>query len=121
MAVRYRRNFPRSLNGAPILLPTSNAILRRLLDDWLARHHLSPTIIGEFEDSATLKAFGQEGHGLFPGSTVMEKEICQQYRVQVVGRLDSVKQRFYAITVERRLKHPAVVALLDAARRDILA
>lgn len=121
LAMRYRRNFPRSLNGAPILLPTSNAILRRLLDDWLARHHLSPTIIGEFEDSATLKAFGQEGHGLFPGSTVMEKEICHQYRVRMVGRLDSVRQKFYAITVERRLKHPAVVALLDAARRDVLA
>jgi len=81
---------------------------------------LVPTVIGEFEDSATLKAFGQAGHGLFPGSTVVEKEICRQYQVQVVGRLDSVKQKFYAITVERRLKHPAVVALFNAARREIL-
>ncbi|NJN70138.1 MAG: transcriptional activator NhaR [Nitrospira sp.] len=121
MAMRYRRNFPRSLDGAPLLLPTSNAMVRRLLDDWLPRHDLAPTIIGEFEDSATLKAFGQEGHGLFPGSTVMEKEICRQYRVQVAGRLDSVKQKFYAITVERRLKHPSVIALFDAARRDVLA
>jgi LysR family transcriptional activator of nhaA len=118
---RYRRNFPRSLTGAPLLLPTSNTMLRQLLDGWLTSLELTPTVIGEFEDSATLKAFGQEGHGLFPGSTVVEKEICRQYQVQVVGRLDSVKQKFYAITVERRLKHPAVVALFNAARREILA
>lgn len=100
LAARYRRHFPRSLNGAPILLPTSNTVLRRLLDDWLTRQELVPTVIGEFEDSATLKAFGQEGHGVFPGSTAMEKEVCRQYQVQVVRRIDSVRQKFYAITVE---------------------
>lgn len=121
LAARYRRNFPRSLQGAPLLLPTPNTMLRRLLDDWLTRHQLVPNLIGEFEDSATLKAFGQEGHGLFPGSTVMEKEICRQYRVEVVRRIDSVRQKFYAITVERRLKHPVVVALFDAARREVLS
>lgn len=76
---------------------------------------------GEFEDSATLKAFGQEGHGLFPGSTAMEKEISRQYQVQVVRRVDSVRQKFYAITVERRVKHPVVMALFDAARREVLS
>jgi len=121
LAARYRRNFPQALNGAPILLPTSNTMLRRLLDDWLTRHDLMPTIIGEFQDSATLKAFGQTGHGVFPGSTAMEKEICRQYQVEVVRRIDSVKQKFYAITVERRLKHPVVMALFDAARREILS
>jgi LysR family transcriptional activator of nhaA len=121
LAARYRRNFPRSLQGAPILLPTSNTVLRRLLDDWLARQELVPTIIGEFEDSATLKAFGQEGHGLFPGSTAMEKEICRQYQVQVVRRVDSVRQKFYAITVERRVKHPVVMALFHTARREVLS
>ncbi len=120
LAARYRRTFPQSLNGAPILLPTSTTVLRRLLDDWLTRHELVPTVIGEFEDSATLKAFGQEGHGLFPGSTAIEKEICRQYQVQVVRRVDSVRQKFYAITVERRLKHPVVMALFDKARREIL-
>lgn len=120
LAPRYRRKFPRSLDGAPVLLPTSNAILRRLLDDWFVRHKLAPTIVGEFEDSATLKAFGQDGYGLFPGSTVMEKEIRSQYGVQVVGRLDSVKQRFYAITVDRRLKHPSVLSIFNAARNEIL-
>lgn len=121
LAARYRRNFPRSLHGAPILLPTSNTVFRRLLDDWLTRQELVPTIIGEFEDSATLKAFGQEGHGLFPGSTAIEKEICRQYQVQVVRRVDSVRQKFYAITVERRLKHPTVVALFNTARREVLS
>ena len=121
LAARYRRNFPQSLNGAPMLLPTSNTMLRRLLDDWLTSHDLTPTVIGEFQDSATLKAFGQTGHGLFPGSAVMEKEICRQYQVQVVRRVDAIKQKFYAITVERRLKHPVVMTLFDTARREILA
>lgn len=121
LAARYRRNFPQSLNGAPVLLPTSNTMLRRLLDDWLTRTDLIPTVIGEFQDSATLKAFGQTGHGLFPGSTAMEKEICRQYQVQVVRRVDSIKQKFYAITVERRLKHPVVMALFDTARREVLS
>jgi LysR family transcriptional activator of nhaA len=121
LAARYRRNFPQSLNGAPILLPTANTMLRRLLDDWLTRHDLTPTVIGEFQDSATLKAFGQEGHGLFPGSTAMEKEICRQYQVQVVRRDDSVRQKFYAITVERRVKHPVVMALFHTARREVLS
>ena len=103
-----------------MLLPTTNAMLRRSLDDWFVRKDIHPNIVGEFEDSATLKAFGQEGHGLFPGSSVMEKEICRQYQVQVVSRVNSVKQRFYAITVERRLKHPSVRAIFEAARRDLL-
>ncbi len=121
LAAQYRRNFPQSLNGAPILLPTSNTALRRLLDDWMVGQELVPTVVGEFEDSATLKAFGQAGHGLFPGPTALEKEICRQYQVQVVRRVDSVRQRFYAITVERRLKHPTVVALLNVARREVLS
>ncbi|MGZ8366131.1 MAG: transcriptional activator NhaR [Nitrospira sp.] len=121
LAARYRRNFPRSLSGAPILLPTSNTMFRMSLNDWLVRHELHPTIVAEFEDSATLKAFGQEGHGIFPGSSATEKEICRQYQVGVVGRADSIKQKFYAITAERRLKHPAVVALCNAARYEVLA
>lgn len=120
LAARYRRHFPRSLSGAPVLLPTSNTMFRTSLNSWFTRHELHPTIVAEFEDSATLKAFGQAGHGLFPASTAMEKAICRQYHVQVVGRAESVKQKFYAITVERRLKHPAVVALLHAAHHEIL-
>lgn len=120
LAARYRRGFPQSLNGAPLLLPTSNAMLRRLVDQWLVNHGLQPNIVGEFDDSATLKAFGQDGYGVFPGVSVIEKEICRQYRVQVVGQLDNLKQHFYAITVERRLKHPAVLALVRTAREELL-
>jgi LysR family transcriptional activator of nhaA len=120
LATQYRRGFPQSLTGAPLLFPTSNAVLRRLLDQWLVNNGIQPNIVGEFDDSATLKAFGQDGHGIFPGASVIEKEICRQYRVQVVGQLDTLTQHFYAITVERRLKHPAVLALVRTARRALL-
>ena len=120
MAAQYRRNFPKSLEGAPILLPTPEATLRHLVDQWLVHRKLSLDIVGEFDDSLTLKTFGQDGYGIFPGATAIEKEICRQYRVQVVGRLDSLKQHYYAITVQRRLTHPAVLAIVQAARRDLL-
>jgi LysR family transcriptional regulator, transcriptional activator of nhaA len=119
LAARYRRDFPQCLQGAPVLLPTADSMLRKLVDPWLAHRQLSPAIVGEFDDSMTLKAFGQDGYGIFPGATVIEKEICRQYQVHVVGRLDSPKLYFYAITVERRLKHPAVLAIVQAARREL--
>jgi LysR family transcriptional activator of nhaA len=120
LAAQYRRGFPQSLSGAPMLLPSSTATLRRLLDQWLVNQRLHPNIVGEFDDSATLKAFGQDGYGIFPGGSVIGKEICRQYRVQVVGELEVVKQHFYAITVERRLKHPTVLALVRTARQELL-
>jgi LysR family transcriptional activator of nhaA len=120
LAAQYRRSFPKSLEGAPMLLPTPEATLRRLMDQWFVHRELSPNIVGEFDDSLTLKTFGQDGYGIFPGATAVEKEICRQYRVQVVGRLDSLKQHYYAITVQRRLTHPAVLAIVHAARRDLL-
>ncbi|MCP9455917.1 MAG: transcriptional activator NhaR [Nitrospira sp.] len=119
LAARYRRGFPYSLHGAPMLLPTTDAVLRRSIDQWLVHHQLQPTIVGEFDDSATLKAFGQEGFGIFPGISAMENEICRQYRVAIIGHLDGLTQHFYAITVERRLKHPAVLAIVQAARREL--
>ncbi|MDH5668173.1 MAG: transcriptional activator NhaR [Nitrospira sp.] len=119
LAAQYRRGFPQSLHGAPILLPTPNAMLRRLVDQWLLHHQLHPAIIGEFDDSITLKVFGQDGYGIFPGATAMEQEICRQYQVRTIGRLDSLTEHFYAITVERRLKHPAILAIVQAARREL--
>jgi LysR family transcriptional regulator, transcriptional activator of nhaA len=119
LARQYRRNFPRSLEGAPFLLPTANATLRRILDDWFIRNDLHPQLVGEIEDSATLKAFGHEGYGIFPGPTALEKEIRRQYQVEVLGRITSIKQRFYAITVERRLKHPIVMAIVESTRKDL--
>jgi len=119
LAAQYRRGFPQSLHGAPILLPTPTAMLRRLVDQWLLQHQLHPAIIGEFDDSITLKVFGQDGYGVFPGATAMEHEICRQYQVRTIGHLDSLTAHFYAITVERRLKHPAVLAIVQAARREL--
>ncbi len=119
LRAQYRQKFPRSLEGAPFLLPTPNAMLRRGLEDWFVKKDLHPNIIGEFEDSATLKAFGHEGYGIFPGPTVLEKEIRRQYQVEVLGRVDTVEQEFFAVTVDSRLKHPIVMAILESARRDL--
>jgi LysR family transcriptional regulator, transcriptional activator of nhaA len=119
LAARYRRNFPQSLEGAPLLLPTSDAMLRRTLDEWFVRNDLHPHLVGEVQDSATLKAFGSEGLGIFPGPTILEKEIRRQYQVGILGRVTAIKQRFYAITVERRLLHPVVAAIVASARRDL--
>ena len=111
LAPKYRRRFPDSLNAAPMLLPTQNTALRRELERWFDEHEIRPTVVHEFEDSAILKVFGQAGEGLFAAPTAIEKQVSEQYSVRVVGRIPEVKERFYAISVERRLKHPAVVAI----------
>lgn len=116
LAARYRRGFPRNLDGAPFLLPTSNTALRRSLDAWFIGEGLTPEIIAEVEDVAMLQVFGQEGMGLFAAPAVVEAQIRKAYGVAVVGRLPAVRERFYAISVERKLAHPAVVALTAAAR-----
>lgn len=120
VAASYRRRFPQSLDGAPLLLPTRTAALRRALEDWFASIDIHPVVMGEFDDSAMLKAFGQSGGGIFPGSSVMEMEIRRQYRVQLVGHVPAVKDRLYAITAERRFTHPAVEAMFTATERKVL-
>jgi LysR family transcriptional activator of nhaA len=116
----HRKGFPQSLEHAPMLLPTANAALRRDLDQWLERRGLRPRVVGEFEDSALMKAFGEAGNGIFPAPTAIEREVKAQYGVQVLGRLP-LRERFYAVTVERRLRHPGVVAISEAARRGLFA
>ena len=119
LARTCRRGFPRSLGGAPVLLPTDNTALRRSLDDWFESEDIRPRVASEFEDSALLMAFGQAGMGLFPAPSAIERQVRSQYGVVVVGRLDTVRERFYAISGERRLKHPAVVAISEAARQRV--
>ena len=119
LARTCRRGFPRSLGGAPMLLPTDNTALRRSLDDWFESEDIRPRVASEFEDSALLMAFGQAGMGLFPAPSAIERQVRSQYGVVVVGRLDTVRERFYAISGERRLKHPAVVAISEAARQRV--
>jgi LysR family transcriptional activator of nhaA len=116
---RYRAKFPDSLNDAPLLLPSQHSALRRRLDDWFENHNLSPRIAGEFDDSALLKAFGEAGAGVFAAPTVIEEEVCRMYRMSVIGRTDEIKERFYAISPERRLKLPPVVLITDTARSDL--
>ena len=116
LAARYRRGFPRSLEGAPLLLPTENAVLRRSLEQRFSTKQIRPVIAGEFEDSALMTAFGQRGVGLFPAPEVVEPEICRQYGVRVVGRAKAVRERFYAISVERKIRHPAVTVIAESAR-----
>ena len=119
LAASRRRKFPMSLDGAPMLLPTENTSLRRSLDQWFNARGIQPRIVGEFEDSALLKVFGQTGLGIFPAPSVIADEVQRQYQVRPVGRVDEVRERFYAISVERKLKHPAVIAISEEARHKL--
>ena len=119
LARKHRRNFPHSLNKAPVCLPTEHTAVRRTLNHWLDDHEIQPNIVAEFEDSALLKVFGQSGLGIVPVPTAIEKEVKNQYSMQLVGRLDDVIDRFFAISVEKRVHHPAVLAIVKQARSKI--
>ncbi len=116
LAARYRPDFPASLHGAPFLLPLHASTIRRALDTWFQQQDVRPLVTGEYADSALMKVFGQNGHGLFAAPTVLEDEVQAQHFVEIVGRLDGVRQQFYAISAERRMEHPAVTAITRAAR-----
>lgn len=118
-AARYQRGFPECLNGASVFLPTDNTALRRALDYWFESESIRPTIIGEFEDYALLRAFGETGAGVFPMPSVFEKTLRKQKGLRIIGRTDKVRQHFYVISAERKLQHPAVVAISNAARREL--
>ena len=120
LAARYRKNFPKSLDGAPFLLPIEGSSMRRSLEQWFDRHQVRPAIAGEFQDSALLKVFGQAGAGIFPVASAVEKDVREHYGSVVIGRTAEIVERFYAVSVERRLKHPAVVAISEAAREFLL-
>ncbi len=111
-----RKGFPQSLEGAPFLLPSPGTALRHALERWFEAQGVRPEVAGEFDDSALLEAFGRRGLGLFAAPAVIEREVCDELQVQPVGRADEVRERYYAISVERRLRHPAVVAIAESAR-----
>jgi len=117
LAKGLKHDFPRSLHHAPMLLPAENTGVRRDLDSWFDSQGIRPQIAGEFQDHALLRAFGQEGIGVFAIPSVFEKQLQQQGSLQRIGRTEDVRSRFYAISVERKLKHPAVLAICDTARR----
>ncbi len=119
LATRYRKDFPRSLNGAPMLLPTEVTTLRRSLDQWFDSNDIRPLVEAEFDDSALLMTFGQDGAALFPGPSAIEDSIQKQHEVEIVGRVPDVRERYFAISVERRIKHPAVIAISTVARERL--
>ena len=113
--------FPACLDGAPLLVPGADAAVRSLLDRWCEAKSLRPRVVGEFDDSALMKAFGQRGAGVFIGPTVLEAEIKAQYGVKTLGRTTEIVEEFFAISVERRVTHPCVVAITGAARDRLFA
>jgi len=118
---RYTDGFPRSVNGAPLLLPARNHPLRADIDAWLQQHELRPEVVGEFSDSALLKTFGRGRYGLFPAPAGMQEEIAAQFDARPVGTLAGVHERWYAIVTRRRIPHPAAAAILAAAGQELLA
>lgn len=121
LARKYRRKFPKSLDGAPFLMHGRASSVRRSLETWFDSHDLHPLIRAEFDDNALLKVFGQAGEGLFVSPSVIKDEICRQHEVELVGEIPTIREHFYAISAERRLKHPAVVAISESAHRDLFA
>jgi LysR family transcriptional activator of nhaA len=109
-------DFPRLLDGAPMLIQGAASAMRQRLERWLARHQLHVQPIGEFDDAALLMAFGREGRGVFMSPTVLESETCAQHGVEVLGRTDDLVEEFYAVSIERRITHPCVAAITQAAR-----
>lgn len=119
LAPQLERNFPQSLDEAALLLPASGTALHGALMQWLDHHDLHPRIVGEFDDSALMSAFGQAGAGAFIAPSVIEQEIVRQYEVAAVGRTNEVRERFYSISTERKLRHPALIAVSEAARHGL--
>lgn len=116
---RLRADFPKGLDGAPMLLPIEGSPLRRALNVWFNANGIRPRIIGEFADSALLKALAQDGHGVFAAPAAIEREVGKQYRVKPLGRVPEVREHFYAISSDRRIKDPAIQAIFSAARAEI--
>lgn len=114
LAKRYRKGFPGNLGGAPMLLPTRGNALRGQIERWLENQNVAPLIVGEFEDSALLTTFGRAGLGLFPAPSVLGTDIAAQLGAEPVGVLAEVREQYYAISNERRIRHPAVEAIRNA-------
>ena len=120
LARKYRSRFPHSLAEAPLLLPAESCTIRRTLNQWLFTHGITPHVAGQFEDSALLKAFGHAGVGLFFAPLAITGEIERQYGVEQIAQCLDVREHFFAISIERRIRHPAVLAISQAAKQQLL-
>jgi LysR family transcriptional activator of nhaA len=121
LAASCRRRFPDSLDGVPFLLPGATSTLRRSLDEWFHSHGVRPRVIAEMDDAALAAELGEQRVGVFAAPDVVEKEIRKRHKVHVVGRIEDVRQRFYAISLDRKIRHPAVMAICEIARTRIFA
>ncbi len=115
----FKKPFPRCLEGTPMLIPSEGAAIRQPLMNWLHENRLHPVIVGEFDDNALMKAFGQAGTGIFMLPSALEKNLQKEGKAKLIGRAKQVRESFYAISIEKRIKHPAVKAITDHAQ-DLL-
>jgi LysR family transcriptional regulator, transcriptional activator of nhaA len=120
LAMKYHQ-FPASLDNAPMILPMENTPLRRALNQWFESVKVKPKVIAECEDSALVKALGADGLGIFTAPSVVDSEVCTSFQVKIIGKVEAIRERFYAISAERRLKNPAVVAICQTARKELFA
>lgn len=118
-AAALREGFPDSLDGAPLLMPTGSSALRRALELWFDHRKIKPEVVAEFEDRALMKAFGEAAVGVFTTPMPVELDVTKKYGVELIGRTEEVKERYYAISAERHIRHPAVAAITAAARTDL--
>ena len=121
LAQKLKPGFPSSLNDAPMLMPSNGSNLRRELNAWLDKYALNPVLIAEFDDRALMKAFGECGAGIFSSPTAVEQDVLDKYGVEVIGRIEEVVERFYVISAERKIKHPAVNHITERARSALFA
>lgn len=119
LAATYGQNFPHGMQGAPLLIPGQQTVVRSRLMRWFVEQNVQPKIVGEFDDSALMKAFGKSGSGIFIAPSVIADEVMEQYDVELIGQTDAVTESFYAISVERKVKHPGIVAITEGARRQL--
>lgn len=119
LKAQLRGPFPACLNDMPMLIQGASASVRQQLEGWLTRHQVHPRVIGEFDDGALMTAFGRQGRGVFMAPTVLEAETVAQFGVKVIGRTDELVEEFFAVSVQRRITHPCVVAITDAARGQL--
>ncbi len=121
LKLQLQGEFPACLNDMPMLIQGASASVRQQLEGWLTRHQIHPRIVGEFDDGALMTAFGREGRGVFMAPSVLEAETVAQFGVEVIGRSNELVEEFYAVSVERRITHPCVVAITDAARGQLFS
>lgn len=119
LAKKHRAKFPSSLHAAPVLLPTRNNPVRSRIDHWFETHDVRPNVVGEFDDNALLNTFGRSGLGLFPASSALVADVEKQFGAVPVGELAQVREQFYAISNERKIKHPAIDAILSASHGKV--